>query len=71
MPAKYARDLAEYVHGAVSSQAKGAFPSLHTLEELFEQLHFASLQKEEVRTSLAELLISILKIPIQNRRNGS
>lgn len=47
MPAKYATDLAKHAQRVLSSQAKGDLPPLRTLEELFEQLYFASLQKEE------------------------
>jgi hypothetical protein len=47
MPAKYARDLAEHVQKVIATQGKGDLPSLQILEELFEQLYFASLQTEE------------------------
>ena len=47
MPAKYAKDLAEHVQKVIATQGKGDLPSLQILEELFEQLYFASLQTEE------------------------
>src|ERR1700691_5462252 len=48
MDAKYPKDLAEHVHRLIRSSAKReSDPPLRVLEELFEQLYFVSLQREE------------------------
>jgi hypothetical protein len=47
MSANYPKDLAKHVHSVLNSAARTFLPPLHTLEELFEHLYFASLQQEE------------------------
>jgi hypothetical protein len=47
MSAKYPKDLAKHVHAVVGASARDLLPPPQTLQVLFEQLYFASLQQEE------------------------